>query len=295
MTVALTPRIPATLLYWGWLPAPTTSMTGSAIAYRFERVLPVPVDHLHLTHTTNPDGSVLVIGIEPERLRSHLATRTDVTPDSWELVPDHLPEHLAQRLEAGQAEARLQHLNLLHGLFEPGPRRRVRQRILLCLIVGALMTSAMIVLGVERRARHHDAQAELLITQTRTRIMETLALPVGERHPELRLTMETRRLDQATRSAPDQGLDPAAALTALWRIWPPDLRSQIETIATLPDRLVIRGTVPSLADAERVAEACRGIDPALNLRIQPLQAQVGERGAGFLVTLVHEVSGSIAP
>jgi hypothetical protein len=171
----------------------------------------------------------------------------------------------------------------------------MRQRILLSLVISTLAVCAMLVFGTERRAQHLDAYTQDLVTQTRNRIVQALALPAGERHPELRLTMEMRRLELATRTAPDQGMDPTRVLTALWRVWPSDLRSQIEAIATLPDRLVIRGTVPSLADAERVAEACRGMDPALNLRIQPLQAQVTESGAGFLVTLVHEPSRSGQP
>lgn len=290
MTTALvsSPRIPATLLYWGRLTSDTSAGPTEAQDYRFERLLPLPVDHLHLIRTPLPDGGMVLVGIEPERLRTHLAQRNDVTPTTWELLPDHLPEHLATTVPEAQRDQVLAHLNLLQGIFEPQPRRNLRLRMTAVFACGLLLAAILVVIGIERRAAQLRQYADQVTNQTRS-LMATIIPPqAGERHPELRLTMELRRLEQAAAGTATSGVDAVAALSALWRVWPTDLRVQIEALAAMQDRLVIRGALPSLADAERMAQACRTLDPSLRLRAQPLQAQTSERGASFLLTLVYQ-------
>jgi hypothetical protein len=278
--------MPAQILYWGRLPAESATGSREAQDYRFERVLPMPVEQLHTTRARLPDGGAVVIGIEPGRLRSHLAGRSDVTPSTWELLPDHLPEHIAALVQ--DADSFLARLNLLHGPFEPEPRRTLRQRMTWVLNGGLVLAAALMVIGIERRATMLHGQAQDLNARTRAVIAGAVPPQAGDRHPELRLTMELRRLEQAAAGSAAAGLDALAALSALWRVWPNELRTQIEVVGAMQDRLVIRGNVPSLADAERLAQACRGLDPALRLRAQPLQAQVSERGASFLLTLVRQ-------
>lgn len=281
------PRISAGLLYWGRLAGGTAPGTGEAQDYRFERLLPLPVDHLHLVRTPLPDGGMLLIGIEPERLRTHLAQRQDVTPATWELIPDHLPEHLAPAVPEAQRDQVLVHLNLLHGAFEPQPRRSLRLRMTAVFAGGLILAALLVVIGIERRAALLQQHALSVSNQTRTVMAGIIPPQAGERHPELRLTMELRRLEQAAAGTATNGVDAVAALSALWRVWPKDLRVQIEALGAMQDRLVIRGALPSLADAERLAQACRTLDPSLRLRAQPLQAQTSERGATFLLTLVQ--------
>ena len=288
MTTAVA-TIPADLLYWGHLP-PQTTGGGDVARFRFERFLPLSVEELHLASALLPDRSTLLIGIERERLRAYLASRADITPQTWELVPASVPPHLHDVVDVTQAQ---RHLNLLHGEFEPAPRRGVRRATLLVAQVAFIAIAIAIVIGVERR--HHAATAYVAAQQQATATALTAVVPptVGGPKPELRLTMEVRRLEQAARDPGAATSDVAQALQSLWRVWPRDLRAQIDTVGANTDRLVIRGRVPGLADAERLATACAGLVlPGQRFRAEPLQAQQDERGASFLLTLVRSVEGA---
>ncbi len=287
---ASSPRIPARLLYWGRLPHEAAKQSSEAQNYRFERILPFPVDQLHTARARLPGGGVLIVGIEPERLRSHLATRDDVTPRTWELLPDRLPEHVAPLVAETDTNGVMDGLNLLQGQFEPESRRSLRRRVVFIMTGGLLVAAALVMLGIEQRTNRLQQHSKLIRAESSAVIARAVTVQAGDRHPELRLTMELRRLEQANAGNADDGLDVVGALTALLRQWPKDMRTQIETIAAMNDRLVIRGIVPSLSDTERLAQACRTLDPSLKLRAQPLQAQVNERGAGFLLTFVRQDS-----
>lgn len=286
MTAAVA-RIPADLLYWGHLPAGTAR--GAALAYRFERVLPVPVEQVHTTHVPTADGGVLIVGIEPERLRSHLAVRPDIDPSTWELVPDRLPDHLLAIAGAGQ---RLAGLNLLHGEFEPAPHRRLRRIMWWVVQLGVAATALLAVVGVERRVQAaHDHAAEQR-RAAQTALLSVVPASAGALKPEVRLTMEVRRLEQAARDPAATSLDLAQTLQALWHAWPPGLRVQVDTLGANAERIVIRGRTAGLAEAEQVARACaRIVSDGVLYRADPLQAQHDERGATFLLTLVRQDPG----
>jgi hypothetical protein len=284
------PRVRADLLYWGRLDPDATKATPEAQRYRFEGVLPVPVDTLHLIQARLPDGTVVMAGIEPDRLRSYLANRGDITPSTWEVLPDRLPAHITAALSPADGDAVIAKLNLLHGPFEPETRRVLRQRISWVLHGGVVLAALLAAIGVERRASALHTHTEQVRTETRRLLTGVVPLQPGDRHPELRLTMELRRLEQAASGKGTSGMDPIAALSAVWRVWPAALRTQIDAISALPDRLVLRGTVPTLAEAELLAQACRSLEADLRLRVQPLQAQVTDRGATFLLTLVHRAA-----
>ncbi len=280
-------KIPAELLYWGHLPAGTTS--GDALRFRFERFLPIPIEQLHSAQVAIANGGFLIVGIEPDRLRAYLATRTDITPATWELVPDRLPEHVAEIPGAAQ---RLSTLNLLHGDFEPAPSRRLRTIMAFAIHLGLAMTVLLVVIGVERRvqlARDHAVAQRLA-----TRAALALVIPdaPGGVKPELRLTMEVRRLEQAARDPAATSGDLAHLIQALWRVWPTTLRAQVDTVSANPERIVIRGRTAGLAQAEQLAQACaQVISDDVRYRAEPLQAQGDERGASFLLTLVRQDAG----
>jgi len=282
--------VPADVLYWGRLASDAVKATPEAQRYRLESVLPIPVDTLHTIHAQLPDGRLVMAGIEPERLRSHLVNRGDVTPSTWELVPDQLPGHIANLLSPAECDAVIAKLNLLHGPFEPEARRVVRRRVSWVLHGGLVLAALLVVIGIERRVSAMQGYAEQVRTETRRLLHDVLPPQPGDRHPELRLTMELRRLEQAASGNTVTGMDPVEALSSLWQAWPADLRTQIDAVSALPDRLVIRGSVPTLADAERLAQACRSVEAGLHLRVQPLQAQVTDRGATFLLTMVYQGS-----
>lgn len=288
MTTAVA-TIPADLLYWGHLP-PQAAGAAEAIRYRFERFLPVPVEALHLATVRLRDHGSLLVGIEPARLRSYLATRSDITPDTWELVPDALPPHLSARPENATAA---RGLNLLHGEFEPGPRRKLQRITLLVIQAVAALVAVFIVIGVERR---HQAAATYVAAQrqaTATALAAVVPPTSGGVKPEMRLTMEVRRLEQAARDPAAASSDVAQALQALWRAWPREVRAQVDTVGANADRVVIRGRVAGLAEAERLATACAGLSlPDQRFRVEPLQAQQDERGATFLLTLARVYDGT---
>lgn len=276
--------IQAGLLYWGHVP-PSSSDKPDSIRFRFERYLPLPVERVHVASAALPDGSTLVIGIEPERLRAHLAERGDVDPQTWELVPDGLPPHLTT-LPGGELSTR--RLNLLHGEFEPAPHRTLRRRTALVVQVALGLMAILMIVGFERRYHAADTYAAV----QRQMVDEALAAVVptdgaGVR-PDLQLTMEVRRLEQAARDPATHSTDIAHLLQGLWRIWPHDLRAQVETLGVNAERMVIRGRVASLVDAERLASACSRLEiPPERFRAEPLQAQQDDRGATFLLTLVR--------
>ncbi len=288
MTTAVA-TIPADLLYWGHLP-PQSAGAAEAIRYRFERFLPLPVESLHVATATLSDRSCVLVGIEPERLRAYLATRSDMSPQTWELVPTTIPPHLSHLPDVMRAAGTL---NLLHGEFEPAPRRRVRRVTAVIAQVTMVLIAICVVIGVERR---HQAAGAYVVAQrqaTTTALAAVVPSTSGGIKPEMRLTMEVRRLEQAARDPAANTNDVAQALQALWRAWPRDLRVQVDTVGANADRVVIRGRVAGLAEAERMATACAALTvPGQRYRVEPLQAQQDERGATFLLTVARVADGA---
>jgi hypothetical protein len=266
--------IDAQQLYWVRLPADADRLDAQQQHYRFERVLPVPVESLHVVSTRLRDGGWLLVGIEPEHLRSLLAGRQDVSAITWELLPDRIPDHLA----VAEAPVALAGLNLLQKEFEPARRQRVRQAV-----------------GIERRVAAQGAAAEAARRKGQELLSQALGQSGGRLPNAALLTQELRRLELAARGPSATPLDTAGILQRLWAAWPADIRTQVETVSLAPDRLVVRGSVPTLADAERVAKACPTISTgAAVFRAAPLQAEQTVRGAVFLITW-HAQAGAAKP
>ena len=287
------PRFTATLdaqmLYWTRLPAESRALTAQQQDYRFERTLPVPVENLHIVRSRLSDGSILLVGIEPGQLRTHLTQRSDVSEATWALVPDRIPEHLAST----EAETARLGLNLLHGDFEPAHRRQARQRRNLILSVAAGVVLALVLGGIERRVTAQRQAAEALRRQGQELLAKTLGPSSGPVPNAALLTQELRRLEQAARSSTAMPLDTAQVLQRLWTTWPADLSAQVATVSLTQDRLVVRGSVPTLADAERLAKASPTITAGdAVFQAAPLQAEQTPRGAVFLITWHLQAAGS---
>jgi hypothetical protein len=280
--------IPAQLLYWGRLSPTDTTAKLAKQNFHFEKVLPISADLLHISRVKLLDGSSVLVGIEPERFRSYLSNRGDISPSTWELLPDKFPDYVV--IEGSDPRDYLGQLNLLHGEFEPEPRRKLRLRNAWAVNLGLIFAMGCLLWGVDRRAQKLEEHAIALNQQTEKIINSILPLQSKDRHPELRLTMELRRLEQAASGSGADDQDILAVLTGLWRVWPKELRTQIEVMSAMQDRLVIRGEVASLAEAELITQACRNLDATLRLRLQPLQAQNSEKGASFLLTFVRQDS-----
>ena len=276
------PTIPTQALYWVRLASREAPRSPTGRRYRSERVLPVPVESLHLVETRLADGDWLLAGIEPDRLRAHLVDRSDIGRSTWWLVPDAIPAHLhVPEAETLDACARL---NLLSGAFEPASHRSRRRLIDIGGLVAAGLMCALIVIGVERRvaAAHADALRVQAAAQTE---VESVVPALGTAtNPTARLTMELRRLEQVARSPAlaNSAADAGLAIEALLARWPADVRAQIETLSASPDRVILRGRVPTLVDAERIAQACPRLETGTrSWSAQPLQAQQGANGAEF--------------
>jgi hypothetical protein len=273
--------IDAQLLYWVRLPAEAGRLDAQQQRFRFERVLPVPVESLHVVSTRLRDGGSLLVGIEPERLRSHLAGRQDVSAITWELLPDRIPDHLSMA-EAPTARAGL---NLLQDEFEPARRRRVRQVGGIASGLGLALILILTLVGIERRVAATGAAADATRRKGQELLSQALGQPGGRLPNAALLTQELRRLELAARGPSATHLDTPGILQHLWAAWPADIRTQVETVSLVPDRLVIRGSVPTLADAERVAKSCPSIiSGGTVFQAAPLQAEQTARGAVFLIT-----------
>lgn len=280
--------IDAQLLYWVRLPADAGRLDLQQQHYRFERVLPVPVESLHVISTRLRDGGSLLVGIEPERLRNHLASRQDVSAITWELLPDRIPDHL----QVNESPAPLAGLNLLQQEFEPARRQRVRQAGAVATGLGLALILILALVGIERRAAAEGAAAQAIRQKGQDLLSQALGQPGGRLPNAALLTQELRRLELAARGPAATQLDAPGILQRLWAAWPADIRTQVETVSLAPDRLVVRGSVPTLADAERVAKACPTISIGTAVfRAAPLQAEQTARGAIFLVTW-HAQSGA---
>src|SRR5207244_2238949 len=66
----------------------------------------------------------------------------------WQLVPEGVPEHL---VAAGVPATAAEELNLLHGEFEPAPRRRLRRITAAIPLAATVLVALLVVIGVERR------------------------------------------------------------------------------------------------------------------------------------------------
>jgi hypothetical protein len=285
-----TALIPAHLLFWARLPKEYRKKGHQAQEHRFERVLPVPVESVHIARAELSSGEVVLVGADLNRLRSHLAQLPDCTPDTWELVPDAVPAHLA---EDGLVEAVRDRLNLLHGPLEPAPRRRLRRIQQIVMHVGLSLASLGALACIEYRRSTAERHAKHITATIQSEIDRALpAAGTNNARPEARLTMELRALEQASRghvSGPE--IDVGVALSRMWGNWPKDIRMQADVVTATSDRLIVRGRVPALADAERIAKACATVDvDGETYRCDPIQAQQTDQGALFTLTLTRPVA-----
>lgn len=282
-------QLDARLLYWTRLAAGTAALDSQQARYRFERMLPVPVEHLHIIRARLADGGSLLVGIEPQRLHSVLAQRPDITADTWALVPEQIPAHLGNDLPAEV----LNQLDLLTGEFEPARRQKARR--IRTLATGSLLALALVLalVGIERRVAAEGAAVDALRRQGLERLTKTLGPNAGRVPNAALLTQELRRLEQAARSPTASPLDAGRVLQALWSTWPAEIRAQVETVSLTADRLVVRGLAPGLAEAQVIAKA----SPVLTVgeavfQAAPLQAEFNGKGAVFLLTWQLQAAGT---
>lgn len=278
--------IPAGQLYWDLLPAQLRRAARGTQDYQFEQVLPLSVETLQTARTALPDGRVLVVGIEPERLREHLLRLDSGQP--WRLVPAALPQTFAGE---GLPESALGRLDLLHGAFEPAPRRRMRIATAAVVVAGCVVVASAIVAGSLRRASAIERAAHAI--EADADAVVAARLPAGENAglPLQRLDDEIVRLEalQGEQTQSQRWRDVVPLLGALWSRWPRELRLRVEALTVTQERIVVRATLAGAADGERLAQALGG-EPldARRWRSDQLQVSRQDEGAQVVLTLLPE-------
>ena len=204
-------QLPAEACYWARLAPGQASRDQRSNLFRSEAVLPVPIESLQTAQARCPDGSVVVVGIEPERLRAFLAAHGD-TP-RWSLIPATSPGHIAA------SAATLARLNLLTGTFQPIAVRRWRRGINGVVALGCAALCAALVTGGERRANRLHADTDVITRQADQQLAEMLPPdPESPLSPDARLTIALRLAEQPTAAtAPSAALVADAVLGALPR------------------------------------------------------------------------------
>ncbi|MBA2482359.1 MAG: hypothetical protein H0V44_16985 [Planctomycetes bacterium] len=278
-------HIAADRLYWSVIPQGAHLREGVR-RFRFEQVLPVPVESLHTATAITAHGDAVLIGIDRDQLAADLARLGGSSDDTWRLIPDALPAHV---LSAGIDADIATRLNLLTGAYEPAARRRLRHLAVAVPIVAMVLTAVLMVIGTQRRQNALQQHAAEVRHATETMITAALPPSASGLDPQVRLTMEVRRLSQARHGQADldRYQDVAASLAACLKRWPADLRTRVETLTATPQRIVVRGHVANLADAERLAHALDGGElGSVRWRAEPVQATQSPTGADYTVNLL---------
>ena len=259
---ALHLRWPADCFYWAILDTSSMPVTVRSqrerLGYLFESVLPgVAIEQVQTVYQRLPGDAkrILACGL-PKRV-----LEDDVDQSALTLTPEVGPSFLEEPIGLAQ-------LNLLTGSFLPQPVRHLRRRRLLNVGLIFTLCATLLIVGFERRTSLHRRTVNDLTATHDTIIKQVLgsnapppgagALPGGE----LRLIAQRRRLEQ-TRSddLPISEVGNAAAILArLLALWPQDLHTQTQSISITTSSITIRALVPTMADAQRLADAFSSLD-----------------------------------
>ena len=273
--------IPCDRLYWAIVPH---AASADARRFRCERLLPVPVDGLHLVETRVADGRWLLVGVEPEQMSEMLAAQS-VPP--WSAVPDRIPSHLGLPDDPA-VRARLE---LLRARFEPVERRRWRRHALYAAIAAAIAVLLAVVVGSERRVRQARSDAADHYAHRSSLLSEVLPpMSGGKVGPDARMIMELRRFEQA-RLLPGVGErgDAADVVEAALALWPTKPRLQVEALTFAGGRLIVRGRAAQMDDAQDLARTMSRIEVSgRGYRSEPIQVQQTAGAVGYALTLVAE-------
>lgn len=271
--------IPANQLFWAHV-SDAGSFHPGRLASQAEHVLPVDIDTLHHRWFRVPNrGGWVMAGIEPERLRNYLRHHSQMTPQVWALIPTSIPTHLPP-----VGPEALHSFNLLSGPFEPEGCRRIRSLTLMIATIGILLTTLLVLIGIERHRSRWMTITHAVGERMEQRLSATV--PGDARIPaDQRLVMALRRAEAAAGINGTNFADAPALMQQLLGTTPRDMRLQTESLRVAGDRITWRVRVPDLAQAERLHQSCSPLQ-TLGFRLQPLQAQQADGSALAVIDLI---------
>ena len=234
--------------YWTVISAQEAERLGSAVAYRFEQDLPIPLEDVQVATCELASGAVVLLGVP----RSELHQRWTASPSARRALPRDLPPFVQA---AGAQDADRLQLNLLTGAFEPSAVRRERQRrrVILISLLSLLLLGAIV--GVERRVARGWADVATLDARATTAL--AAAIPPGSgssQRADLQLVQELRRIDQEL-AATGQHPEAVVALDAVLRAVPPATSWRITELTSDASGVHAQGWVASAAEAQQVQRA----------------------------------------
>lgn len=291
-------QLPAEQFYWGvleteGLPRSTGAKRQTQLDYLFERWLPLPVEDVQTAYLPAGPGAnrLIACGIERAALHELLeAERNGHEAEVLTVSPEELPPAVTAKLEGVSQPPSAGRLNLLQRGFEPAPIKRARRQLLLIVLVGSALLTAIVGVGLHRRAQAYERAAATVLLQ-RDAMINAVVPPDGRsaQPPIVRLTLERRILD-ATRAAPtmEQHADdvtPAAA--DLLAAWPRDLHLQVESLNLTLDRINIVVLAPSSADVQQLSDA---LDALEHWRLEPPRFDSTRDGVRATIRLIRRIA-----
>ena len=217
--------------------------------YLFENVIPgLPIEHVHAQYCKVDSSTLIACGLPAEVLRSSELT------DALTLTPDSLPQFITHKLGVTSLP---RELHFLTGAYAPKRLRLLGRRLKLLVASIIVVCACSVVFGMERRIDHLQNRLRTIEEHTSHGCLQMV--PVGSSHqpPRLRLVAELRRLEQ-TRSEVAQNIQPdncGPHLASLLRSWPRNVHLLTESVSITPNAISVRGQVPTMADAQGVADA----------------------------------------
>lgn len=220
-------RISTDRLHWAVLDAPGIKggVLSEGLWPLLEEEVPVPVELLWAVGTPLPDGRLLVCA----GLRAEIKGVADD-----ELVPDRVPDSLPQDVDPAG-------LNLLVGEFEPKGKRAARDRSRLKSAAAVLLTSALVSIGLERRARVWLDEARKAEVATES-LIASISPSLGWGKDDL--AMELLKRQQVPLQDPRLPQDATPVIAGLIRVWPASIPSKPQTISATGQSTSISVLIP---------------------------------------------------
>lgn len=267
--------LPANRLYWALLPAASAPggaerASGSpdeAALNALEGVLPVPIDSVHAVTAVGSDGTLVICACPHEILEA-------VQPDTLRLLPAAIPPGVPH-LEPGS-------LNLLTGIYEPGPLRRARTKVAATLAAALVLTTALLSAALVQRERAYSRAADAFTTMRN----EALRAAFPEQPPPAAAMLLPSALETARRSQRMQAPPPADAARALaaflsaWPSLPGADPAEVEVLSITGNTLNLTCRVP---DHTAAAELVSRLVPPPGYAMAPVRTSAHHQGVRLIV------------